>query len=209
MRQRSRRQRVLVLTGLTLTSGGVALLMIAVPAAVTAAKPTDGAIQWAVTGLFIALAGLPAALGMWLAHLGEPGIGRRFAADIVSLLSTLRRPSTLARVLRTSLGLGLVTFVVTSALMLLWQRGSILTALAGLTLYSVLDPALNVSRRSWWLGAALSSSVWVALLTALANIANAIEPVREGAMVFLLPMMLFGAGVILSGIVRAASAIWR
>jgi hypothetical protein len=74
--------------------------------------------------------------------------------------------------------------------------------LVGLSAYSLVDPALNVSRRSWWLSAVLSAGTWLALFATLAGTADAIQPMREGVMIFMLPMMLSAAALVISGIVR-------
>jgi hypothetical protein len=93
--------------------------------------------------------------------------------------------------------------IVSAPLILLTRQASILVGLAGLTALSVVDPVLNIWRTSWWLGAILSAGTWLALFVVLAAAVNAIEPMREGAMVFMLPMMIFAGGaIVLSGLAR-------
>jgi hypothetical protein len=67
---------------------------------------------------------------------------------------------------RTSPGLALAIALVGAALMLLlinWPFGVVFVALGAMGVFSLLDPALNVCRRSWWLGAFLSAGTWLVL----------------------------------------------
>jgi hypothetical protein len=145
---------------------------------------------------------VPLLFGAWLANVGDPGIGRRFVADVRDHAHQLRQPAALAAALRTSMGLAAATAIVGIPSMVIWRRVAVSIALAALSLFSVADPLLNVFRRSWWMGALVSAGTWMALFITFAATANAIEPMREGAMVFLLPMMIFAGALPLSGIVR-------
>jgi hypothetical protein len=145
---------------------------------------------------------IPIALGLWLANVGDPGLGRRFGTDLVVSVSRLRQPSAIAAALRISIGLAFAIALAAVLLMLVVQPASAVIALVGLSAYSLVDPALNVSRRSWWLSAVLSAGTWLALFATLAGTADAIQPMREGVMIFMLRMLLYAAALAISGIVR-------
>ena len=186
--------------GLALALVALLIEMAAVGTAVDGGLETGGG--WTGLAIFMLAAALPLALGLYMAHAGDPGIGSRFAHDAATSVSQLRRPETLTAALRTSMGLGLAIAIVSVPLILLTRQASILVGLAGLTMFSIVDPLLNTRRTSWWPGAILSAGTWLALLVVLAATANAIEPMREGGIVFMLPMMIFAGATVLSGIAR-------
>lgn len=122
-------RRALVVAGLTLAVGGLLILGITVAALFSTAQASEGAVQWFVNIVFAIIAAAPLALGLWLAHLGEPGIGKRFVSDIAGFASNLRQPSQLVAALRTSAGLALTTLIGGVLLMLISRRSSLLIAL--------------------------------------------------------------------------------
>lgn len=71
--------------------------------------------QDAVAGLvlFMLLGAIHVALGLWMAHRGDPRIGRRLLRDIGTNLAQLRQPSNLAAALTTPFGLAFATGAVT------------------------------------------------------------------------------------------------
>jgi hypothetical protein len=158
--------------------------------------------DWFGLAVFAVLMVVPIGVGLMLANKGEPGIGRRFTGDLVTYISRLRDPAQLAAVLRTSIGLALATALVAIPLMLILRMASIVIALLGLTVFSVVDPVMNVRRRSWWLGAILSAGTCLFLFAVLAATADALAPLREDALVFMAPMMLYALALGLSGLVR-------
>jgi hypothetical protein len=88
------------------------------------------------------------------------------------------------RIPGSSLGIGLATILVTVPLILVVPKPMAwLVAFIVLCVYPVLDAPRNVARRSWWLGAALSTVVWFVGMIALVATADARERMREGAMV--------------------------
>jgi len=189
----------LATAGLGLVAIGALVEALLVAFTVRTVRTTGDAFAVAV---FIVLGGIPLALGLWLAHVGDPGIGRRFAGDLTTNLSPLRRPRVLGSALLTTAGLAAVTVLVGVPTMLIWRRGSGIVGMMALTAFSVADPVLIAFRRSWWLDALVAASTWTLLLIVFGAVANAIEPMHEGAMIFLLPMMVFGGALGLSGIVR-------
>jgi hypothetical protein len=191
----------LAMVGLSLALIGL-LGELATFGAVVSEYRRSGTTDWVGFALFTLVMAIPIALGLWLANVGDPGLGRRFGTDLVVSVSRLRQPSAIAAALRTSIGLAFAIALAAVLLMLVVRPASAVIGLVGLSAYSLVDPALNVSRRSWWLSAVLSAGTWLALFATLAGTADAIQPMREGVMIFMLPMMLYAAALAISGIVR-------
>jgi hypothetical protein len=82
------------------------------------------------------------------------------------------------------------------------QAGPLLAAAAFQTLFSVVNPATLVFAPRFWIALLLSPVAWLLLFGALAITVDAIEPMREGAMVFLGAMMVFPPALLVAGIVR-------
>ena len=174
-------------------------------AALTAWHTTDasaGEDEWIGNLFLFTIAGIPTALGLWLAHRGEPGITMRLKRDLATAASSLRSPRQIGRSLRASLGLAAGIFVVGVLLMLTARERAVITAMTMLTIYSIVDPILNLWRRSWWGGALLSAGVWVALLALFGIVADAISRMGEGSLVFLFPMITFAGTMAASGAVK-------
>jgi hypothetical protein len=191
----------LAVIGLTSALFGALLELAAVAYAFRQdAGPGDG---WTTLMLMLIFL-FPLVFGLWLAHIGEPGLARRFSGDAGALLFNLTRPAGIAAVLRNPMGLALVTAMVCVPLMLIWQRQSPLIAVNGLIVYSLADPLQNLLRRSWWIGAFLSAASWTGLLLVLVVTAEAISPMHEGSLIFLLPMMIYAAAIAFSGVARLA-----
>jgi hypothetical protein len=108
----------------------------------------------------------------------------------------------IARILRSSAGLAAAVALASLAPMLLLRPAATMIALAATCVFALVDPALNVSRRSWWLGALGSVLVWLVFLAAMAALADGRNHLGEGAMVFLLPFMLYPVALAISGLVR-------
>ena len=195
----SKRRLELAVFGLAIALVGVLIELVAIAA--LANPPLD---QDAVAGLvlFMLLGAVPVALGLSMAHRGDPGIGRRFLRDIRTNLAQLRQPSNLAAALTTSFGLAFAIGAVTLVLMFIDRRRAPITAMFGLTVFSAVDPILVLTRNSWWLGAAMSAGTWMMLLLVLVITAQAMQPMGEGSLIFLLPMMVFGGVLALSALIR-------
>ena len=164
--------------------------------------PTQKPIEVLAALLILAALAAPPALGLWLVQRGEPGIGARFLSDLRSGARGLLGADGLRRLFSTSVGLGAATAVASLALMYTLRPVAWLVALVALCGFAVADPALNLWRRSWWLGAVLSIGVWLILLTALASVADNLNQMRESTMVYLLPFMIYPGALALSGILR-------
>ena len=195
----SKRRLELAVFGLAIALVGVLIELVAIAA--LANPPLD---QDAVNGLvlFMLLGAVPVALGLWMAHRGDPGIGRRFLRDIWTNLAQLRQPSNLAAALTTSFGLAFATGAVTLVIMFIDRRTAPITAMFGLTVFSAVDPILVLMRNSWWLGASMSAGTWMMLVLVLVITAQAMQPMGEGSLIFLLPMMVFGGVLALSALIR-------
>ena len=113
------------------------------------------------------------------------------------------KPSLWRGFLRTSPGIGLATVLITIPLILVVPKPwAWVVAFVVLCIYPVLDAARNAARWSWWLGAVVSTVVWVVVFSVLGGVVDARVHLRESAMVFLLPGMMFPVVLLISGLVR-------
>jgi hypothetical protein len=99
-------------------------------------------------------------------------------------------------------GIGLVIAVVTIPLIFLAPSMSMLTVLAALLLYPLLDAPRTLSGRSWWRAALIAVPVWFIVFVGLVGIADSVHRLGEDAMVFLGPFMLYPIALVLAGLVR-------
>jgi hypothetical protein len=195
------RRTWLAVFGLCLTLPGLLILITEGVEIARGLAPSEQT-PWDVTILVLLTGAVLVLLGLRLAYAGDPEIGRRLGVDLRRSVTALTDGSTRLRLIRTSAGLAFVTAVATLLVMAIWKEGSPLIALAGTMLFSIVDPIFNFSRRSWWVGSFISIPVWIALFMTLAQTAEAIAPMREGAMIFILPMMVYPAALGLSGLAR-------
>lgn len=114
-----------------------------------------------------------------------------------------------ARVWRMPLGHALAIVIVSVPSILLWPEAGILVELAALCLYPVLDIPRILTLPSWWRGAMLAAVVWFVVFFALVGIADTVHPLRENAMIFLLPFMLYPLALAIAGIVRLEGRLSR
>jgi len=86
-----------------------------------------------------------------------------------------------------------------------------LCAMLALLVYSFAGPLLAYRCRSFWLGALVAGATWIGMFALLSAVADAIGRHRsgEGAMVLLLPMMLFPCVLGLAGLLRFGRWIGR
>jgi hypothetical protein len=108
----------------------------------------------------------------------------------------------LTRVLQMPGAGGLAVAAVTIPLILLMPGARIWVVLVALCLYPLIDVPRILTRRSWWLGAMTSAIVWVVVFIGLVQIAEAVRPLRDDAMVFLFPFLLYPLALVISGFVR-------
>ena len=179
-------RRALVFVGRTLVLIGLPIALIISGAALK----QSGSFVEASFAFFLCL--IPVALGVALAEFGRPGIWR----ETVSLRGLLR----------SSVSLGLAVAVLSLIPMYAYPPLATLVALCALCGFALLDPVLNLTRRSWWLGALGSVIVWIVLLSVLVGAADALQNLRESTMVFLLPFMVYPIALGASGLLRLTGA---
>ncbi len=108
------------------------------------------------------------------------------------IISFLRRPG----------AAGVAIALVCVPLILASAGGGAFVAFVGLCLYPILDTPRLLLPRSWWLGALVSVVVWIVVFILLLATVDKVDPLREGAMIFMLPMMTYPIGLVISGLVR-------
>jgi hypothetical protein len=124
---------------------------------------------------------------------------KRHSNEMMSAHRSMKR---LVDFLRMPGATGVAIAVVSVPLILLMPEPGILIALVALCLYPVLDVPRILARSSWWRGAMISALVWIVLFTALVGTVDSVRPLREDAMVFLLPFMMYPMALAISGLVR-------
>ena len=102
------------------------------------------------------------------------------------------------------LGQAASLYVLAAVLMVAIREYQLAPALLAMCIFSCASAWTSTLQQRWGLYAALSVLGWCALFLGLAATSEAIAPggFGEGAMVFLLPMQVFPALLIVSGIVR-------
>lgn len=96
-----------------------------------------------------------------------------------------------------------IAVVCVPLILLLGDGAGVVIAFAGLCLYPILDVPRLLLARSWWLGALISVVVWIVVFVLLIATVDKVEPLHEGAMIFMVPMMTYPIGLVISGLVRA------
>ena len=79
-------------------------------------------------------------------------------------------------------------------------------SIAAMTLYSIAAPLACALGTQWWLKTLLTGAAWVAIFFAVGEMPG-LKAIKELAMVFLLPMMVYPLAVGVSGLIRLAR--WR
>jgi len=198
-----------------LVAAGLALAALGTPLAVAAVAVVAGDVapksvaERVGEAIFVMLAATPAALGAWAVRRGDPGFGSRRRRNPAGPGAAPARRFELRRVAASPLGPGVAALAATAATLVVAPAATAAVALASLTLYSLLDPLANLARPSWWAGAALSVVTWLVLFLALPALAERAAPLREGLMVFLLPVTVYPVALALSGAVRLAGSLRR
>jgi hypothetical protein len=169
---------------------------------VLAVRPPSTGGEWFGFAAFIVLASLPLMLGLWLARRGDPEIGRRLLSDLGVRMSDLRQPARWLALLSTSYGFAIATYFVAAPLMVIWRAQSAEIGVAALMLYSLFDPALNLTRPSWWMGAIVSFGVGMALFFALLLTAGILRHLGDDQYNFMYPLLLYIPAMGLLGLVR-------
>lgn len=79
-------------------------------------------------------------------------------------------------------------------------------SLAGLCLFSVASPLAGGLGHQWWRDTVVSLVAWVVIFV-IAGQLPAMNALREGAMVFMLPMLIYPVALLVSGVIRLVR--WR
>jgi hypothetical protein len=79
-------------------------------------------------------------------------------------------------------------------------------SLLALCAFSVAGPLVCALGENWWLHTFLTGFAWVVIFVAVGETPG-LKVLREGAMVYLLPMMIYPVAVGVSGLIRVAR--WR
>ncbi len=74
--------------------------------------------------------------------------------------------------------------------------------LVALCLYPVFDVIRILKYTSWWRGALIATPIWFVVFVSLIGIADTVRPLRDDAMVFLFPFMMYPIALAVSGAVR-------
>jgi hypothetical protein len=108
----------------------------------------------------------------------------------------------LRRLWRAPGGTGAVMAAVAIPLIVLFPAAGILVVLITVFVYPAFDVIHILRYRSWWRGVLIAAPIWFVLFVLLVGIADARRPMREDAMVFLFPFMLYPIAIAVSGVVR-------
>jgi hypothetical protein len=213
----------LQLAGIALVVAGVPVFLFIAYAMATWPKTGTGievAVSWALALGITALSGGPLALGAWLVGRGAPGAWASLGHGLVDVLA-LRdlRGTAQSRPWTTRLARGAAWLVSTpvgtcvllpfcTVLPLMWpgEAGSAVAMLA-LVIFSVANPLLCLVRPPWLVGTSVSCVAFGVSFVAM-GATPGMAAMREGAMVFIAPLVGYPACATLSGIVRAL-VLWK
>ena len=197
--QQRTRRTWLAMLGLTIALGVVLFDALIVLGAVSDGSLSQGA-NVAILVLVLLLSAVPLLGGLRLAHVGDPGMGRRFITDLRAWAGQLRHP---INVVRTSAGLAFVTAIVSVPAMIIWRDAAPSIGPYALTIFSLIDPLANIIRqRSWWAGAFVSAASWFVLFLVTAVTAGGVSGQPDVVIRFLVPLMAYPAAMALSGLIR-------
>ena len=108
----------------------------------------------------------------------------------------------MSRLFQSSPGRAAVLIALTLPLMLPGRDVAAWSGFAAVMLFSITDPFLILRGRSWWAGALVSIPCWIGVFVVLGYTATRVGQLREGAMIFMLPMMIYPIALTVSGVVR-------
>jgi hypothetical protein len=104
-------------------------------------------------------------------------------------------------------GTGLAIAAVTLPLIFLLPDVAALIVLAALLIYPLLDAPRTLGGKSWWRAALIAVSVWFVVFVGLIAAVDSVRPLRDDAMVYLAPFMLYPLALALAGFVRIEGRI--
>jgi uncharacterized membrane protein YhaH (DUF805 family) len=97
---------------------------------------------------------------------------------------------------------GLALVIVSVPLVILARQAGAFVAFAAMCLYPILDVPRTLGRRSWWVAAAISVAVWIVVFVVLAATADAVGPIGEAGLIFVVPIMTYPIALVIAGLVR-------
>ena len=97
---------------------------------------------------------------------------------------------------------GLAIVILCVPLIALTGAAGTFIAFGAMCLYPILDVPRTLGRRSWWLSAAISAVVWIVAFGMLTLTADAVGPIGEAGLIFVVPMMMYPLALAISGLVR-------
>jgi len=187
--------------GVILSTGGLALALLAI-AAVASVEPPKGVAEALGLALVLAVACLPLVAGVLLLATTRPGLLGELtdaAREAGSGLGRVAWTRLGARVALSPLGLALAVFVTSLVAGGLFGRDALgMVGFLLTTAYALVVPIATLLRPHWWLNTGLTLVGFLFLIGAV----NEAARLGEGAMVFLLPFMLLPALVAITGLVR-------
>jgi hypothetical protein len=191
--------------GIVLILFGLVALGPAIAGARTKTPGVGADVQWVVGGAFVfALVVLPVGLGVVLVLIGDRDLPSRWAAGIRSWPARLRRrlePAALQRALASPFGLLALAWLVGILPVLAGGEAGALVSALGLTAMGVAQPMISAFFDRWWLHSAIGIVGWAALFMTLGGLPQVVA-LRESAMVYLLPFMVYPAALGVSGLLR-------
>jgi len=104
-------------------------------------------------------------------------------------------------------GTGLAIAAVTLPLIFLLPDVAALIVLAALLVYPLLDAPRTLGGKSWWRAALIAVPVWFVVFVGLIAAVDSVRPLRDDAMVYLAPFMLYPLALALAGFVRLEGRI--
>jgi hypothetical protein len=199
------RSRAAYVLGIVMTTlGGLAFLLMAIiVGAVLLKGEAKDVVMAAMLGLFLLASGLPLAGGVWLLRRTDPELGARLRARSREFRAGALTPAGWRSLLLSPAGMALAFYIVSLVLVLVHHDvGSIVSFLL-ICAYGFWHPIRNLRRPHWWLDTAISFVAFFALTIGVAALTN----LKEGAMVYLAPVMYYPAWVIVMGLVRFFSRL--
>lgn len=106
-------------------------------------------------------------------------------------------------------GSGIVIAAITIPLILGFRDVALLIVLLALVIYPFVDIPRTLGGTSWWRAVLIAVPVWGFVFVLLTGIVDTVKPMREDAMAFLAPFMLYPFALAIAGLVRLESWVKR
>lgn len=162
-------------------------------------------MDWMLGAAFFWTLGVvPVGLGVVLVLIADRSLPARMAAGIRSLPPRVAHrlsPASLARAVAHPFGLLALAWLVGILPVVVGGEAGALISAFGLAAMGVAQPLLAAFGTRWWFHSALGLVGWAALFVTLGSLPQ-VEALHEGAMVYLLPFMVYPAALGVSGLLR-------